>query len=115
MRIISTITPMHTRHIGMWDVANLIAGSMETNVRREHESSLLQHYVDLVTAAGIDYSMERARYEYRVCLLQQCPAPVITSDLQGGNQRGAELLEQLHLRPLHAAIDNGALALLDEF
>jgi hypothetical protein len=106
---------LSTRHIGMWDVANLIAGSMQTDVRREHESALLQHYVDLVTAAGIDYSMERARYEYRVCLLQQCPAQVITSDLQGGNERGAELLEQLHLRPLHAAIDNNALALLDEF
>lgn len=106
---------LSTRHIGMWDVTNLIAGSMETDVRREHETSLLQHYVDLVTAAGLDYSMERAHYEYRVCLLQQCPAQVITSDLQGGNERGAELLEQLHLRPLHAAIDNDALALLDQF
>ena len=66
---------LSTRHIGMWDVTNLIAGSMETDVRREHETSLLRHYVDLVTAAGIDYSMEQARYEYRVCLLQQCPRP----------------------------------------
>jgi hypothetical protein len=65
--------------------------------------------------AGIDYSMEQARFEYRVCLMQQCPAQVITSDPQGGNDRGADLLAQLHLRPLHAAADNDALALLDEF
>lgn len=106
---------LSTRHIGMWDIANLLAGSMDTEVRRSHENELLAHYVDAIRSSGIDYSMEQALYEYRVCLLQQCPAQVITSDLQGGNERGAELLEQLHLRPLHAAIDNDALALLDDF
>lgn len=106
---------LSTRHIGMWDVANLLAGSMKVEDRRAHEGQLLQHYVNTVTAAGIDYSMEQAHFEYRVCLMQQCPAQVITSDLQGGNERGAELLTQLHLRPLHAAIDNNALALLSEF
>lgn len=106
---------LSTRHIGMWDVANLVAGSMPTDVRRAHEGELLQHYVDTITAAGIDYGIEQARLEYRVCLLQQCPAQVITSDLQGGNDRGTDLLTQLHLRPLHAAIDSDALALLDAF
>ncbi len=106
---------LSTRHIGMWDVANLIAGSMQTELRREHETALLQHYVDTITAAGIDYTLEQARFEYRVCLMQQCPAQVITSDLQGGNDRGTDLLTQLHLRPLHAAIDNDALSLLDQF
>ena len=106
---------LSTRHMGMYDVTNLVAGSMETELRRAHERELIQGYVDQIRSHGIDYSMDQAVYEYRVCLLQQCPAQVITSDLTGGNERGAALLEQLHLRPLLAAIDNGALDLLDEF
>jgi len=106
---------LSTRHIGMWDITNLIAGSMTTELRRAHERQLIQGYVEQIQSHGIDYSMDQAMKEYRVCLLHQCPAQVITSDLEGGNERGAELLEQLHLRPLHAAIDNNALDLLDEF
>jgi len=104
-----------TRHIGMYDVTNLIAGSMTTELRRAHEHELIQGYVDHIRSHGIDYSMDQAMHEYRVCLLHQCPAQVISSNLEGGNDRGAELLEQLHLRPLFAAIDNNALDLLDEF
>ncbi len=106
---------LSTRHIGMWDVTNLIAGSMTTELRREHERQIIQSYVDQIRSHGIDYSMEQAMKEYRVCLLHQCPAQVISSDLGGGNERGAALLEQLHLRPLYAALDNDALDLLDEF
>lgn len=106
---------LSTRHIGMWDVTNLIAGSMTTDLRRAHEHEIIGRYVDQITAHGIEYSMEQALREYRMCLLQQCPAQVITSDLAGGNDRGADLLEQLHLRPLFAAIDNDALSVLDDF
>lgn len=106
---------LSTRHIGMWDVTNLLAGSMQLELRKAHETQLLQHYVDTITDAGIHYTMEQAHFEYRVCLLQQCAAQVITSDLQGGNDRGQDLLTQLHLRPLYAAVDNDAFALLDQF
>lgn len=106
---------LSTRHIGMYDVTNLIAGSMTTELRRAHEKELIQGYVDQIRSHGIDYSMDQAMHEYRVCLLHQCPAQVISSDLGGGNERGAALLEQLHLRPLFAALDNNALDLLDDF
>jgi hypothetical protein len=45
-------------------------------------------------------------YDYRAALLQQGVAQVITSNLQGGNERGDELLEELHMRPLIAAMDH---------
>ncbi len=106
---------LSTRHIGMWDITNLISGSMTTELRGANEHQIIQGYVEQICAHGIDYSFEQAMKEYRVCLLQQCPAQVITSDLQGSNERGADLLEQLHLRPLFAAIDNDALDLLEEF
>ena len=106
---------LSTRHVGMWDVTNLIAGSMTVEDRREHEHRLIELYVDRVTAHGIEFSVEQAWREYRACLMQQTAAIVITSDLEGGNDRGDDLLEQLRLRPLHAAMDNDALVMLSEF
>lgn len=106
---------LSTRHVGMWDVTNLIAGSMAPELRKEHEQAIIRGYVDQIVDAGIEYSFDEAMHQYRVCLLQQMAAQVITSDLQGGNERGAELLEQLHLRPVLAAIDNDAGSVLDLF
>lgn len=106
---------LSTRHIGMWDVANLVAGSMTTDDRRRHERDLVAGYVDRVVAGGIDYSLEQALHEYRLCLLHQTVAQVITSDLGGGNERGDALLEQLHLRPVTAAVDNEVFDLLGTF
>jgi hypothetical protein len=71
--------------------------------------------MSVISAAGIDFTYDQALLEYRVCLLHQCPAQVITSDLQGGNDRGAELLEQLHLRPVIAAADHNVGELLTNF
>ncbi len=106
---------LSTRHVGMWDVTNLIAGSMHPDIRREHERDIIASYVEQIKAAGIDYSFDQAILEYRVCLLHQTAAQVITSDLQGGNDRGAALLEELHLRPIQAAIDNEVGDLLSQF
>lgn len=106
---------LSTRHIGMWDVTNLLGGSMTTDDRRRHEDALISAYVERIQQAGIDYSREQAMNEYRVCLLHQTAAQVITSDLAGGNDRGADLLEQLHLRPVQAAIDNEVFDVLNSF
>jgi hypothetical protein len=48
-------------------------------------------------------------------LLQMCSASVIVSDLQGGNERGDELMENLLLRPVMAAADHGVGDLLPRF
>ncbi|MEL6892631.1 MAG: oxidoreductase family protein, partial [Actinomycetota bacterium] len=104
-----------TRHVGMWDVTNLLAGSLDPVTRRAHEHELIADYVGRITAAGIDYSLDQAMDEYRMCLLHQIAAQVITSDLSGGNERGRELLEQLHLRPVIAAQENNAGRMLATF
>ena len=106
---------LSTRHWGMWDVTNLLAGSMDPELRREHEHAVIERYVERVRAAGIDYDLDQAMLEYRLCLLQQTTAQVITHDLQGGNERGTELLEQLHLRPVLAAQDHRVGDLLSTF
>ena len=103
---------LSTRHVGAWDVCNLLAASITPELRREHEGALLQRYYNRVSELAGDkpgfagYSLDRLWYDYRASLLQQGVAQVITSNLQGGNERGTELLEQLHMRPLLAAIDH---------
>ena len=106
---------LSTRHVGMWDVTNLLAGSMDPALRRANEVDLISEYVAQIRAAGIDYTVDQAMKEYRISLLQQTTAQVITSDLQGGNDRGAALLEQLHLRPVLAAMDNDVHTVLNDF
>lgn len=106
---------LSTRHIGMYDVTNLLAGSMVPELRKEHEVELISEYVDQIRAAGIDFTVEQAMAEYRVCLLQQTTAQVIVSNLEGGNDRGTALLEQLNLRPILAAMDHDVASVLDDF
>ncbi|MFM8648181.1 MAG: phosphotransferase [Actinomycetota bacterium] len=105
-----------TRHMGPWDVANLLSGSLPPEIRKDHEMDLLHGYYDRLVELGVQgYTMERCYLDYRRSLLQMCTAQVITSDLQGGNERGEILLENLHLRPVLAATDHSVGELLDEF
>ncbi len=105
-----------TRHFGPWDVANLIAGSMTADVRRGCEAELIEQYHRTVTGLGVaNYSLDQCWHDFRLSLLQVCTASVIVSDLQGGNERGADLLEQLFLRPIIAGIDHHVDELLEEF
>lgn len=107
---------LSTRHVGAWDVANLLGGSMEADVRRAHEAELIAFYHQRVCELGVQgYDLDRCWRDYRGSLLQQAVASVVVSDLQGGNDRGDELLEHLFLRPVIAAADHGAGDLLDEF
>jgi hypothetical protein len=105
-----------TRHFGPWDVANLLGGSMDPQVRRKHEAALIERYHAALVAHGVTgYTLEQCWRQFRLSLLQMCAASVIVSDLEGGNERGTELLEQLFLRPIIAATDHNVGELLDEF
>ena len=105
-----------TRHFGPWDVANLLGGSMTAEVRRVHETELVEGYHATLVSKGVaNYDLAACWRDYRLSLLQSCVAVVIVSDLQGGNDRGAELLENLMLRPVVAATDHRVGELLEEF
>jgi hypothetical protein len=90
----------------------LLAASVTPEMRRENETHLIEHYYKAISALAGDkpqfkgYSLDRLWYDYRAALLQQGVAQVITSNLQGGNDRGNELLENLHMRPILAGIDH---------
>jgi hypothetical protein len=107
---------LSTRHFGPWDAANLLAGSMTPEVRRGCETDLLERYHARLVDHGVEgYSIDRCWLDYRLSLLQATVAQVIVSDLQGGNDRGDELLEHLFLRPIIAATDHGVGELIHRF
>lgn len=107
---------LSTRHVGPWDVANLLGGSMDADLRRAHEADLMARYHTALIDRGVaGYSLDQCWDDYRMSLLQMCSASVIVSDLQGGNERGDELMENLLLRPVMAAADHGVGDLLPRF
>jgi hypothetical protein len=107
---------LSTKHFGPFDVAGLIGGSMTPEVRRTCETQLIEGYHRTLVEQGVEgYSLDRCWHDYRMSLLQNCTASVIVSDLQGGNERGAELLENLFLRPIIAATDHNVGELLSEY
>jgi len=105
-----------TKHFGPWDVANLVGGSLQPDVRRAHETTLVEGYHAALVERGVTgYSLDQCWDDYRMSLIQMCVASVIVSDLDGGNDRGDELMEQLLLRPVMAGIDHGVHDLLPRF
>ena len=89
---------------------------MTPEVRRGCETQLVEGYHRTLVEQGVEgYTLERCWHDYRMSLLQNCTASVIVSDLQGGNERGAELLENLFLRPIIAATDHNVGELLSEY
>jgi Ecdysteroid kinase-like family len=105
-----------TRHVGAWDLANLVAGSLTPEVRRANETALVERYHANIVSGGItDYDLATCWRHYRASLLQQAFSSVVVSDLDPSNERGAELLEQLFMRPWLAAADHDVASFLDEF
>lgn len=107
---------LSTRYVGPWDAANLIGGSMDADSRRQHETTLMESYHSALVEHGVTgYSLEQCWDDYRMSLLQMCVASVAVSDLQGGNDRGDELMDHLILRPILSAAEQNVGELLDRF
>jgi hypothetical protein len=103
-----------TRHVGMWDVTNLVSASILPEVCRTDGERLVRRYHERINAAGISFAWDECWHQFLGCLLQQTSAQVITSNLAGGNDRGAQLLRQLNLRPLQACEHFNAGSILHE-
>jgi hypothetical protein len=105
-----------TKFNGMYDVANLISGSLTPRNRRLWEGPLVERYHQNIAALGVaDYSIERCWRDYRACLLLQAFGTVVVSDLDGGNDRGADLLTELLLRPALSLNDHDVTDIVAAF
>ncbi len=104
-----------TRHVGAWDVANLLGGSLRIDDRRAAEDELVARYHTRLVEHGVThYPVDRLWRDLRMSWLQQSFSAVVVSDLEGGNERGDELLAELFTRPFVAAADHDAQELVAE-
>jgi hypothetical protein len=103
-----------TRFWGAWDVANWLGASMTVDDRRAHERMLVEHYhAELVANGVLGYPLDRCWRDIRASLLVQAFSQVVVSDLDGANERGASLLEEMVTRTFAAAGDYDIAGLVD--
>ena len=96
-----------TRGGGAYDVAYLLAQSMDTALRQEHDREILGAWHDRLCAAGVrDYSFEQALDDYAVGVLICLVIPVNAgAEIDLGNERGEALVRALAERAFTAALD----------
>ena len=100
---------------GVYDLAYLISGSMDLELRRDEESSLVQHYYQTLVESGItNYTNEQAWLDYQHAQLMGglATAMVAGGNLDLSNERGHQLVASMAIRHSQAAIDHGGLDLL---
>ena len=95
---------------GAYDLAYLLGGSMDTDLRRAHERELVAAYQARLADHGVeDYSVESAWEDYGFAHLL---GGLATSIFAGGtldlsNERGVELITMMANRHVTAALDHG--------
>lgn len=102
---------------GAYDLAYILGGSLETDVRRSHEQELVRAYHDQLIAEGISaYSFEQLWDDYGHGHLQ---GGLATSMVTGGtldlsNERGLQLVATMSSRHVTAALDHNGMARLQD-
>lgn len=99
---------------GALDVAYLLTGSLDRELRRAHETKLLRSYHGALTAHGVhDYAFDVFREDYRACVMLTWCWPVIAiGALDHANERGVALFRAWTDRAMAAITDLDAGATL---
>lgn len=101
---------------GAYDLAYILSGSMEPDLRRAHETQLVQAYHQQLQQLGVsDYSFEQLWDDYGLAQLQ---GGLATSMFTGGgmdlsNERGVQLVATMASRHVAAALDHNGAERLD--
>ncbi len=104
-----------TKHVGTYDIANFLGMSVTIENRRAWQDEVVKHYHDSLLANGVEgYDFEQCMRDYRYCLLQQAWGQVAVANLDPGNDRGRQLLNEFVTRAFAAAGDNNSGELLEQ-
>ena len=92
---------------GAFDLAYLLTGSLETEVRRAHERELLACYHAGLVAGGVKgYSLDDCRDDYRFWVMLGFAWPVVAiGTLDTANERGVALFRAWVERAMAAMVD----------
>jgi len=100
---------------GVYDLSYILSGSMDIELRRAHETALVEHYHETLVAAGVtNYSQAQAWLDYQHAQLMGglATAMVAGGNLDLSNERGQQLVASMAIRHSQAALDHGGLDLL---
>ena len=99
---------------GVFDIAYLMAGSLDIEVRRARERELLGIYHQTLVENGVkDYSLEDCTNDYRHCIMLCWCWPVVAiGSLDTANERGVALFHTWAQRGMTAITDWDAGAML---
>ena len=104
------------RHRGTFDIAYFLGQNVPTPFRRQHEAALLRRYHDGLESAGVvGYSFDRCWDDYRAGMLMHLVSATQIQLLDGGNDRGQQLLDTMLTQGWQAAADLDAGAFLSSF
>jgi hypothetical protein len=96
-----------TRSSGVYDVAYLLAQSMDAQLRRENQEAIIRAWYERLCQAGVsDYEWEQALLDYGASVLACTVIPVNAgAEIELGNERGEALVREISERAFSAALD----------
>ena len=100
-----------------YDLAYLLGGSVETDLRRQHEDRWISIYHKTLLEEGVlNYSIQELREDYRISHLQGglATAMFTAGSLNLNNERGLQLVVTMVQRHAQAALDHNGIQLLEE-
>jgi hypothetical protein len=104
-----------TRSSGVYDVAYLLAQSMDADLRRENQDTILDAWYERLCQAGVSgYTREQMLFDYAASVLV-CTVVAVTAgaEIELGNERGEALVREISNRAFSAALDVDWQAVLD--
>lgn len=103
------------RHTGTFDLAYFLGQNVSPEFRRSHQDRLLRRYHDAITGHGVGgYSFERCWDDYRRGMLMHLVSATQLVVLDGGNERGRQLLDNMLQAGWTSAIELDSAAFLPE-
>jgi hypothetical protein len=100
---------------GMLDVAYFIGAGLLPDVRRTHETALVERYLERLRSYGVaGYEGDAAWLDYRLGILQGVFTAIFASVITGRTERGDRMFMTMARRHCQHSIDLESLAALDE-
>ncbi len=94
------------RHRGTFDISYFLGQNVPTGFRRDHQDALVRRYHDALTGLGVEgYSFDRCWDDYRAGMLMHLVSATQIQTLDGGNERGQQLLDAMLTQGWQSAVD----------
>ncbi len=90
---------------GLADVAYLLGGSLQINLRRKTEKSLVEHYRKQLNALGVSLSAENCWEQYREFALHGIMITVLGAMFTDADERGDKMFLTMAQRHLQQCVD----------